>query len=1136
MQEIQYSRLLSMILDKAESLCQEYSCNGITRDYIIVAAIQLLTHEDPSESPVSDEKQKALSIIKRYSTDELKLSTVLETWRNKEASFIEKIMISKYKGEAANSAKAASLSEVTADLFLAKLIESETGAMIALHTSDNQTVEDQTSKEKKQVTQSMTKIEPTSDTNVSSSHTDMASLVNKTRELQTNLQEVVLGQRSAVSSFITGYFNSELQASIAKDRQRPRGTFLFAGPPGVGKTFMAEKAAGFLGLQSQRFDMSEYIGPNATDELCGSDANYKASKEGLLTGFVAKNPQCILIFDEIEKASLEVIHLFLQILDAGRIRDNRTDNEVSFKDSILIFTTNAGKDLYEDKENENLSLLPRDVILDALKKEKKPKSDEPVFPAAICSRFASGNVIMFNHLRAHTLQQIVEKQFKIHQKNMNDSMKVSIDIDKSISTALLLAEGASADARMVTSRANSFFSSELFEFYRLLPKDQISALSEQISSIQISIDFEHCDASIKKLFIPSDNMHIIAYCQTPLVFDSDIKSSPIVHYVSSFEECETLLDTEKIEMLICELDNSPDTSPKSYLNIEDVDTPARTFLYAMLKKHQEIPVVLLEQDRYPFSDEEKESFFRRGIRGFLTSEQKGHSSIQEYLEDIFQQNSLSELARSNQVLHYETAQRLSNDHTSAQIILFDLSLEKAIKAEDAENIMSLLSTPKVKFDDVIGAEEAKKELKYFVSYMNNPRKYKRSGAAAPKGILLYGPPGTGKTMLAKAFAAESGATFISTEGNQFFKGIVGQGASMVHRLFATARKYAPSVLFVDEIDAIARVRTGRDTDLAQDSEQILTAFFAEMDGFSSDHSKPVFVLGATNYGVETNSNLKLDPAMLRRFDRRLLIDLPNVENRSHFLELKIKQKPIFHISNQEIKSLADRSTGMSLAQLSSFIDLALRSALQNNSEFIDDNAIEEAFETFNSGEKKNWDKETILRTARHEAGHALISWLTGEKPTYVTIVSRGNYGGYMQNADQEDRMGYTKKELQNRIATALGGRAAEIVFYGPEDGISTGASGDLRTATDIARKMICEFGMDKDYGMSVINPNQLFQSTETNLKINNILNEQLKAAIAHISENRHKIDALVEKLLQFNHLNKEEINQIFSEECRNNAD
>ena len=407
--------------------------------------------------------------------------------------------------------------------------------------------------------------------------------------------------------------------------------------------------------------------------------------------------------------------------------------------------------------------------------------------------------------------------------------------------------------------------------------------------------------------------------------------------------------------------------------------------------------------------------------------------------------------------------------------------------------MSLLSTPKVKFDDVIGAEEAKKELKYFVSYMNNPRKYKRSGAAAPKGILLYGPPGTGKTMLAKAFAAESGATFISTEGNQFFKGIVGQGATMVHRLFATARKYAPSVLFVDEIDAIARARTGRDTDLAQDSEQILTAFFAEMDGFSSDHSKPVFVLGATNYGVETNSNLKLDPAMLRRFDRRLLIDLPNVENRSHFLELKIKQKPIFHISNQEIKSLADRSTGMSLAQLSSFIDLALRSALQNNSEFIDE-------------------------------------------PTYVTIVSRGNYGGYMQHADQEDRMGYTKKELQNRIATALGGRAAEIVFYGPEDGISTGASSDLRTATDIARKMICEFGMDKDYGMSVINPNQLFQSTETNLKINNILNEQLKAAIAHISENRHKIDALVEKLLQFNHLNKEEINQIFSEECRNNAD
>lgn len=735
---------------------------------------------------------------------------------------------------------------------------------------------------------------------------------------------------------------------------------------------------------------------------------------------------------------------------------------------------------------------------------------------------------MFNHLKAHSLKQIVTNQFKTHQQDLFDSMKVSVDIDKSISTALLLAEGAGADARMVKSRADFFFSSELYELFRLLPQEQTEALSKQIESIKVSIDLEHCDLHIKNLFIPSDKMHIMAYSKNPIM--PDHCDDPVIHYVSSVDECSELLDAEKIEMLICNLNHSSVHSPEIFLNSEDIETPARTFLFSILQAHPELPVVLLDNTQQPFSDEEKDSFLRRGIRGFVTSEsgQEGGSSIKDYLEEIFQQNSLTELARSNQVLHYETAQKLNEEQTSAEIILFDLHLEKAIKSEDSENIMSLLSTPKEKFDDVIGATEAKKELQYFVSYMNNPRKYRSNGAPPPKGILLYGPPGTGKTMLAKAFAAESGATFISTEGNQFFKGVVGQGSSMVHRLFAIARKYAPSVLFVDEIDAIARTRTGRDTDLAQDSEQILTAFFSEMDGFSSDHSKPVFVLGATNYSAEPGAKLSLDPAMLRRFDRRLLIDLPDLESRKKYLIMQINKKPIFQVGNSTIESLADRSTGMSLAQLASFLDLAMRSAFQDSKESIDDHAIEEAFETFNSGEKKQWSKETVLRTARHEAGHALVSWLKGEKPAYVTIVSRGNYGGYMQHSDQEERMGYTKKELLNKIAIALGGRAAEIIYYGLEDGVATGASGDIRSATELARKMVCEFGMDKEHGISFLDSNQPFQALKVQRRINEILNEQMDIAITCISDNLKKMDNLVDQLFKQNHLNKNEIDCILS--------
>jgi ATP-dependent Clp protease ATP-binding subunit ClpA len=195
--------------------------------------------------------------------------------------------------------------------------------------------------------------------------------------------------------------------------------------------------------------MSEYANANAVDELAGSDKNYKASAEGQLTGFVAKHPRCVILLDEIEKASLDVIHLFLQVLDAGRLRDNHTDQEVSFADAILIFTTNAGRELYENSEVRNLSTLSRDTILDALGRDLNPKTKEPLFPAAMCSRFASGNVVMFNHLEAHILRRLIEKRLAHHAGNLSASTGVSLELDEAVSTALLLAEGASADARMV---------------------------------------------------------------------------------------------------------------------------------------------------------------------------------------------------------------------------------------------------------------------------------------------------------------------------------------------------------------------------------------------------------------------------------------------------------------------------------------------------------------------------------------------------------------------------------------------------------------------------------------------------------------------------------------------------------------
>jgi len=390
---------------------------------------------------------------------------------------------------------------------------------------------------------------------------------------------------------------------------------------------------------------------------------------------------------------------------------------------------------------------------------------------------------------------------------------------------------------------------------------------------------------------------------------------------------------------------------------------------------------------------------------------------------------------------------------------------------------------------------------------------------APKGILLYGPPGTGKTMLAKAMACEAGITFIAAEGNQFLKKYVGEGSEKVHELFKTARKYAPSILFIDEIDAIAKERKGGANSGAT-GEETLTAFLTEMDGFVSDSTKPVFVLAATNFDVEPGGDKSLDPALMRRFDRRVYIDLPDKADRIRFLKMKIDKNKALNISEAQIENIAMRAVGMSLAQLDSVVELALRSAIRDAKMAVTDAALEEAFETFNSGEVKKWDASQLERVARHEAGHALLCWMSGETPSYLTIVARGNHGGYMQHSEQEGKAIYTKDELLARVRTSLGGRAAEIVYYGEQDGISTGASGDLASATNVARQMVCSYGMDEQFGLAVDTGSL---SMEARVAVNRILKEQMECAIRIVAENKERIDSLVEELMVKNHLTKAEI-------------
>ncbi len=916
---------------------------------------------------------------------------------------------------------------------------------------------------------------------------------------------------------------------IDKSRKSPRATFLFAGPPGVGKTFLAEKAAEALMLPFMRFDMSEYSDKEANLEFCGSDKVYKNGKAGNVTGFVEANPRCVLLFDEIEKAHLSVIHLFLQMLDAGRLRDNFTDREVSFSETIIIFTTNAGKQLYEESENGDFSSVSRKVIVKALQNDVNIETGAPYFPAAICSRFASGNVVMFNRVGAHNLRVIAKKEIERHIEELEKESGIMFDVDDMVYTAILFAEGSSADARTVRSRAKSFFNDELYELLRLVASEKVNSGISDIENIKISVDFSNTESEISDLFMSCKKTQALMLASKETVSLYEERSS--VFDIFGVQNCSDAVDVIKahdIGLVMLDMRFGASEHSLSSLNIEDVESPAREFFRLLSEQGCVLPIYLLEESGSAFTEEERISFGRQGVRGVLCMNDDNDTFVavlNTIASNLHQQASMEKLAKENKLISFETAQTVSENGKNAKIKLFDFKMSVAVDPEDAGNILSSMSKPDVRFDDVIGAHDAKKELTYFVEYLKNPKKYMGTGVKAPKGVLLYGPPGTGKTMLAKAMACEAGVTFIAAEGNQFLKKYVGEGSEKVHELFRTARKYAPSILFIDEIDAIAKERKGAGA-IGAGSEETLTALLTEMDGFVSEPSRPVFVLAATNFDVEPGSDRSLDPALMRRFDRRVYIDLPDRESRIKFLEMKIANNTAMDISQAQIDNIAMRAIGMSLNELDSAIELALRSAIREGSTKVTDAIFEEAFETFNSGEVKKWDTSQLERVARHEAGHAFLCWMSGETPSYLTIVARGNHGGYMQHAEQEGKAIYTKDELLAKIRTSLGGRAAEIVYYGERDGISTSASGDLASATDIAQQIVCAYGMDEQFGIAVVSGTAVesgAMSVEVRNSVNRILNEQMTQAVSIISENKDKIDSLVEELMAKNHLTGTEI-------------
>ena len=984
----------------------------------------------------------------------------------------------------------------------------------------------------------------------------LPKLNERIREMRYRLLERVYGQDHAVHAFAEGMFAAEVLAYADETRKQPRAVFVFAGPPGVGKTYLAEQAANALKLPYRRFDMSSYADHQAHIGLIGFAPSYKEAKAGLLTDFVRKNPHSILLLDEIEKAHLNTIQLFLQIMDAGKLHDDFLDEDVPFKDVILVFTTNAGRSLYDG--NHGGSGASRQAVLNALETDLNPQTNQPFFPPAICSRLATGWPLMFHKLAAHDLERISANELARFARLFQQQYGICVDTDQLLPVTLLFAEGGIADARMVRAQTELFCKNELFKLCGLWGESSFEQALKNLRAIHFQVESEALTEDVRALYVNPDKPEILIFGNAKFAERCRAELPRCVIYEAQDETAAfSVFGEHEIQFVLLDLAKESgeapaqdpfatrfsldDVSQGTLSSLENVPVAAAsikaeyTFLKSVRDRLPGMPVYLLESNGFRIDNELMSALIRSGARGKLLKPEGEFGVFSEELlriaAQVYLQSAATSLYAERKILTFETAPVLNPDKTVASIRLRELSLRRAMSAEDCSEVLDEAERPDIRFSDVIGAEDAKEELSFFVQYLQSPKKFIAQGLRPPKGVLIYGPPGTGKTMLARAMAGESNVAFLPVAASAFTTKYQGSGPESVRDLFRRARRYAPSIVFIDEIDAIGRTRGAGNT--GHGEEMALTALLTEMDGFTVDPRRPVFVLAATNFRVDDEHGYpnSIDPALARRFDRKILVDMPTRDNRKTYLERMLARRKNSAVTPELIERLAGRTAGLSLANLESVLELAARSA-RKKGEPITDEVLEEALELSQHGEKKDWGEEYLERIARHEAGHAYLCYRSGTMPAYLTIVARGGHGGYMEHADLEQTPIKTRGELLASIRTSLGGRAAELVYYGEQEGLSTGAAADLEHAAKIASAMLLQYGMEGNMGYAALGgPDSLRGSlTESVLAhVSGLLEAELQNTIAIVESGRPQIDRLASALLEKNKLTREEMRALLGE-------